>query len=80
MVQEELKKIKPSDAKETEAIKKVHNLLDEGITVIEKRQKHIKVVDSSEFSWATVQHYDNHLLAADSDDERRLKKAEKEAE
>ena len=38
------------------------------------------MADHSEFSWATVEHYESHLLAADSDDEKRLEKAEKEAE
>ena len=73
----ELEKIKPSDASEAEAMKKA---LDEGIKALEKRQKHILVADSSEFGWTTVQHYDNHPLVADFDDEKRLEKAEKEAE
>ena len=63
-----------------EAIKKVHNLLDEGIKAIVRRQKLIKVADTSKFGWATIQHYDNHPLAADSDDEKHLEKTEKEAE
>ena len=38
------------------------------------------MADRSEFGWATVEHYESHPLAADSDDEKRLEKAEKEAE
>ena len=45
-----------------------------------KRQKHIKVADRSDYGWSTVQHYDLNPLASDSDDEKRLEKAEKEAE
>ena len=38
------------------------------------------MADTFQFSWATVQHDDNHPLAADSDDEKCLEKAKKEAE
>ena len=38
------------------------------------------MADRSEFGWATVEHYESHPLATDSDDEKRLEKAEKEAE
>lgn len=77
---EGLKKIKPSDDKEKESLQKVNNSLDEGIKAIEKRQKHIKVADSSEFGWTTVQHYDSNPLAENAEDEKRLEKAEKDAE
>jgi len=40
----ELEKVKPSDASETEAMKKAHNSLDEGIKALEKRQKHLIIV------------------------------------
>ena len=76
----ELAKVKATDEQDKEAIKKAEILLDEGLKSLEKRQKHIKVADRSEFSWATVEHYESHPLAADSDDEKRLEKAEKEAE
>ena len=76
----ELSKIASTDDQDKEAIKKAEMLLDEGLKSLEKRQKHIKVADRSEFGWATVEHYDSHPLAADSDDEKRLEKAEKEAE
>ena len=47
---------------------------------LEKRQKHIKAANRSDFGWTTVEHYDSHPLAGDSDDEKRLEKAEREAE
>ena len=59
---EELKKMKDCDAKEMEVIKKLHDSLDKGIKVIIKRQKLIKVVDTSKFGWATVQHYDSRRI------------------
>ena len=58
---EELKKMKDCDAKEMEVIKKVHDLLNAGIKAI-KRQKLIKVVDTSKLGWATVQHYDSRQI------------------
>ena len=44
------------------------------------QQKHIKVADRSEFGWSMVGHYESHPLAEDSDAEKKLEKAEKEAE
>lgn len=58
------------------ATKKAQSLLDEGLKTIGKHQKHIKVADCS----ATVEHYESHPLVTDSDDEKHLEKAEKEAE
>ena len=75
----ELEKIEATGEQE-EPVKKAAILLDEGLKALERRQKHIKVAERSEFGWATVEHYDSHPLAADSDDEKRLEKAEKEAE
>ena len=76
----ELKKITPTGEEQKEALKKVDVYLDEGMKTLEKRQKHIKVADRSDFGWSTVEHYDSHPLADNSDDEKRLEKAEKEAE
>ena len=47
---------------------------------LEKRQKHIKMADRSDYGWSTVEHYDSHALADESNDEKRLEKAEREAE
>ena len=43
-------------------------------------QKHIKVADRLDNGWATMQHYDTHPLASDSDVEKRLEKAQREVE
>ena len=50
----ELEKIKPSDASKTEAMKKVHNLLDEGIKALERRQKHILVAGQQSSIMITI--------------------------
>ena len=76
----ELKKIKGVGDAHKEALKKVDSFLEEGMKSLEKRQKHIKVADRSDYGWATVEHYDSHPLADNSNDEKRLEKAEKEAE
>ena len=44
------------------------------------RQKHIQLADRSEYGWATVKYYEDDPLAADSDDEKCIKKTEKEAQ
>ena len=48
--------------------------------MIEKRQKHIKVADRSEYGWVTVGVCEDDALADDSEDEKKLERAEKEAE
>ena len=77
---QELARVKPTEKGQHEALKKAEAHLDEGKKALEKFQKHIMAADRSDYSWATVQHYDAHPLAVDSDDEKRLEKAEKEAE
>ena len=59
------------------ALKRTANHLDEGIKAITKRQKHIKVADRSDYSWATVQAYDTDDMASGSDDEKDLRKQKK---
>ena len=76
----EIKKVQPATTEEKEAVKKATIHLDEGIRAIETRQKHIKVADRSEYGWVTVSVYEDDALADNSEDERRLEKAEREAE
>ena len=79
-MKKELSKIATTDKQDKEAVKKADIFLDESLKALEKHQKHIKVADCSDLGWATVEYYDSHLLAADSDDEKRLEKVKKEAE
>ena len=53
--------------------------LKKGISLINTRQKIIKLADKSEFGWATVQGYDSDELADNEADASKIKKAEKRA-
>ena len=61
-------------------VKKTGELLKEGMKAIELRQKHIKIADRSELGWAVIAAYEDDELASDSDDEKRIYRAEREAE
>lgn len=61
-------------------IKKVEASLDEGSKALATRQKHIQLADHSEYGWATVKYYEADPLASNSEDEKCIKKAEKEAQ
>ena len=67
------------DSADKAAINKAVDLLQQSTETIGKWQKLIKVADRSEFGWATVCHYEANPLASDSDDEKSLLRAEKEA-
>ena len=62
------------------ASEKIRKLLEEGVKIIEERQKLIKMADRSEFGWGLVSEYQADELAENSDDEKRIQKAEKAAE
>lgn len=53
--------------------------LQEGIDLLNKRQKLIKRADKSELGWAAINEYLDDELADDESDARRIKKAEKRA-
>ena len=52
----------------------------EGIHLVCHRQKLAKFADSSQLSWKVVQEYESNPLAEDSDDEKKIFKAEARAE
>ena len=54
--------------------------LEEGTALIVHRQKVIKLADWSEVGWAVVEEYEGDDLANNSEDERRMEKAEGKAE
>ena len=58
------------------AIEKAKTALEEGKELITNRQKLIKIADRSEFGWSTVDEYVEDELADNSDDEKRLFRAE----
>ena len=60
-------------------IPKAKEELNKGISLLNNRQKIIKLADKSEFGWATVQEYVCDDLADDEADASKIKKAEKRA-
>ncbi|XP_033732905.1 uncharacterized protein LOC117322230 [Pecten maximus] len=54
--------------------------ISEGMDIIKHRQKLIRLADSSESGWSTVSEYENNELADDSDDDRRIQRAENRAQ
>ena len=57
-------------------VERARQSLQEGESLINNRQKLIKVADRSEHGWVTVEEYVTDELAENSDDEKRLFKAE----
>ena len=59
------------------ALEKAKQSIRMGKEALAHRQKLIKVADRSELGWAVVAEYDADALAADSDNEKRLERAER---
>ena len=53
--------------------------ISEGIEILNHRQKLIKLADQSESGWKTVTEYETHNLADNSEDEKRIMRAETRA-
>ena len=66
-------------ALESGNIGKAKEELNEGISLLNNRQKIVKLADKSEFGWATVQEYVCDDLADDEADASKIKKAGKRA-
>ena len=62
------------------AVTEAQGKISEGINIIDQRQKLIKMADSSVHGWKMVAEYENNCLADNSDDEKRMVKAESRAE
>ena len=54
--------------------------LNEGIELIDQRQKLILIADKSDYGWKTVGEYLDNELADDDQDAKKMKKAEKDAQ
>lgn len=76
----ELGKLDPTEEQDKAIVKKVGDYLGEDMKAIKVRQKHIKIADRSELGWAVVAAYEEDELASDSDDEKWIYRAEREAE
>ena len=77
---EELGKLAPIDEGQKGIVQRTAQHLDEGTKVLAVQQKHIRIADRSDLGWAVVQGYMDDELASDSDDERKLFKASREAQ
>lgn len=75
-VEEKLDDISAALQETPPAIEKAKTALEEGKQLITNRQKLIKIADRSEFGWSTVEEYVEDELADNSDDEKRLLRAE----
>jgi hypothetical protein len=62
-----------------ESIERAKEKVTEGITLLNQRQKLVKLADSSELGWKVVNEYTQHQLASDSEDEKKIYKAEARA-
>ena len=69
-----------SDALKAKSYNKVKAPLDSGTEVVSKRIKVIKMADKSDFGWSTVNKYLSDELASNSDDKKRMYRAERRAE
>ena len=63
-----------------ESVERAKKNVAEGKSLIQQRQKMLKLVDSSELGWKVVSEYQSNPLASNSDDERKIYKAEVRAE
>ena len=63
-----------------EQLERARKEVVEGMSFLARRQKLIKLADRSESGWAVIEDYDADALADNSEDERKIEKAEKAAE
>ena len=63
----------------SQQLDKVKESLDKGESLLAERQKHILLADKSEFGWMIIQEYKKNDLADDSDDEKKIIRAEARA-
>ena len=63
-----------------ESVERAKKSVSEGKSLIQQRQKMLKLADSSELGWKVVSEYQANPLASDSEDERKMYKAEVRAE
>ena len=59
-------------------VEKAGEKVEELRNTLRHRQKNIKLADKSEAGWLAVKEYQTEELASDSEDEKRVKKAQKE--
>ena len=75
-VTDTMKKVRKQLVKNPPNIRKAVSTLDEGIYFNNFRTKCILMADKAEGGWATVEEYLQRELASDSEDDKRMRKAE----
>ena len=63
----------------TQNLDKVKESLEKGENLLAERQKHILLADKSDYGWMVIQKYKKNDLADDSDDEKKIIRAEARA-
>lgn len=61
-------------------VQRTQRNIAEGLDIIKHRQKLIKLADSSEAGWRAVNEYTKNPIASDSEDEKKISKAQTRAE
>ena len=67
------------EACSSQQLDKVHAFLEQGEKLVSERQKHILLADKSDFGWSLIKEYKRNDLAEDSDDEKKIIRAEARA-
>ena len=67
------------DEREVTELHSVHAAVVESKDLLKKRQKLVKLADKSESGWKVVDQYESNELAEDSEDEKKINKAENRA-
>ena len=79
-VQDALRELECERSTDEESKEAAVHSLQKAAEMLERRMKLIRMADRSEYGWAVVAEYESDELAMDSDDEKRISRAEKEAE
>ena len=67
------------EACSSQQLDKVHASLEKGEKLLSESQKHILLADKSDFGWSLIREYKRNDLAEDSDDEKKIIRAEARA-
>ena len=73
-------RVEVAEERGSELLKEAKEDLDEDMKILSRRQKMIKFADRSEAGWAVVEEYKEDALASNSEDEKRMEKAVREAD
>nr|XP_022342549.1 uncharacterized protein LOC111136182 [Crassostrea virginica] len=63
-----------------ESVESAKASINEGMELVKNRQKLIKLADSSQLGWKVVKEYESNPIAEDSDDEKKIYRAQMRAE